>query len=96
MMGNKQTIQIAPEENNVTEKITTVVEHESPDAVIADLEQKGYEKAAEILPTMLIGNNEKVKDVGDQLMSFMSSGAEDFEKRTGRKMTYGEMRAAWG
>jgi hypothetical protein len=84
-MEKKQTTQIAPEEN-------TVKTVESPDAVIADLEKKGYEKAAEVLPGIIVGN----KDAGDQLMSFMSSGAEDFEKRTGRKMTYGEMRAAWG
>jgi len=92
MMGNKQTIQIVPHENT----IKPVVNHESPDAVIADLEQKGYEKAVEILPSIIIGNNEKVKDVGDKLISFMSAGADDFEKRTGRKMSYAEMRAAWG
>lgn len=84
-MENEQKTQITPEEN-------TVKTLESPDAVIADLEKKGYEKATEVLPSMLVGN----KDAGDKLMSFMSAGADDFEKRTGRKMTYGEMRAAWG
>lgn len=32
----------------------------------------------------------------DTLMSFMKNGTDEFKERTGRTMTYAEMRAAWG
>lgn len=64
--------------------------YESSQSVIADLEKKGYE--------LITGKSDKkpVQDVGQKLMNFMQDGAKDFEQRTGRKMTYAEMRAAWG
>lgn len=30
------------------------------------------------------------------LMSIMSNGSKEFKKKTGRRMTYSEMREAWG
>jgi len=64
--------------------------YELSQSVIADLEKKGYELITGKL------NKEPVQDVGQKLMNFMQDGAKDFEQRTGRKMTYAEMRAAWG
>jgi hypothetical protein len=64
--------------------------YESSQCVIADLEQKGYELITRK------SDKEPVQDVGQKLMNFMQDGAKDFEQRTGRKMTYAEMRAAWG
>lgn len=74
-----------PKQDDKTKKL------EKPESVILELEQKGYVEAAKILPNILTDNK-----AGEKLISFMTEGANDFEKRTGRKMTYSEMRAAWG
>ena len=72
--------------------------YESSDSVIADLEKKGYEQAVKAASIILDTNtkNENVQDTGKILMNFMQDGAKEFEERTGRKMSYAEMRAAWG
>ena len=36
------------------------------------------------------------EDAGDVLQSIMKSGADEFQQKTGRNMSYDEMRAAWG
>jgi len=68
---------------------TAKSEKEDPNAVIKDLESQQ-------LPVIQKAMATPVNQAGDILMGFMSNGAKDFEKRTGRPMTYGEMRAAWG
>lgn len=35
-------------------------------------------------------------DLGDALIAIMTDGAKEFEQKTGRKMSYAEMRAAYG
>jgi hypothetical protein len=74
-----------------------IVCRERPETVIHDLEQRGYVEAVKASPNVLITNDvEKMKDVSNHLIGFMTAGANEFEERTGRKMTYAEMRAAWG
>ncbi len=41
-------------------------------------------------------NEEEIKKLGDSLMSIITDGAKEFEKKTGRPMTYAEMRYAYG
>ena len=72
--------------------------YEASESVIADLEKKGYEQAVKAAPIIVDTNAkmETVQDAGQILMNFMQDGAKEFEERTGRKMSYAEMRAAWG
>ena len=70
---------------------------ESAHSVIADLEKKGYEQAAKAAPVILTAKDSaKVEEAGQTLIRFMTDGSKEFEERTGRPMTYAEMRAAWG
>lgn len=41
-------------------------------------------------------NKEEMQKLGDSLMSIITNGAKEFEKKTGRPMSYAEMRYAYG
>lgn len=58
---------------------------ETPESVINDLEKRGH--------TYIETNGGG--SIND-LMQHMKNGVEEFEKKTGKPMTYAEMRAAWG
>ena len=60
---------------------------EKPDDVIRDLEERQIPVIKESLQST---------NPAGKLMDFMTSGADEFKKRTGRDMTYAEMRSAWG
>ena len=60
---------------------------EKPDDVIRDLEERQ-------IP--VIKEASQSSNHSDTLMNFMKNGADEFKERTGRTMTYAEMRAAWG
>ena len=64
-------------------------EKEDSNAVIKDLESQQIVVIQKAISS-------PVSQAGNILMDFMSNGSKEFEKRTGRPMTYGEMRAAWG
>jgi len=59
--------------------------------VIRELEDKGIQKAVEALKS-----TESVDKVQESLLNFMKNGSQEFKERTGRQMSYSEMRAAWG
>lgn len=46
--------------------------------------------------TMTDENKEAMEKIGDNLISIITDGAKEFEKKTGRPMTYAEMRYAYG
>jgi hypothetical protein len=62
---------------------------EDPNAVIKDLESQQ-------IPVIKESKTKSISAATDLITNFMSNGTKEFEKRTGRPMTYGEMRAAWG
>jgi vacuolar-type H+-ATPase subunit F/Vma7 len=64
---------------------------EDIDEVIRELEDKGIQKAVEALKS-----TESVDKVQESLLNFMKNGSQEFKERTGRQMSYSEMRAAWG
>ena len=64
---------------------------EDIDEVIRELEDKGVQKAVESLKS-----SESLDKVQESLLNFMKNGSEEFKERTGRQMSYSEMRAAWG
>ena len=73
---------------NITEK------KESVEDIMKDLEQKVNPKSIQegiaSLATAI-----KTKDASN-LLAPMQQGAEEFKERTGRNMTYSEMRMMWG
>jgi hypothetical protein len=62
--------------------------------LINKLEQDGYDKL-KTLDQMLPANATN-KDIGDALVNIMQTGFDEFKEKTGRTMTYSEMRAAYG
>lgn len=52
------------------------------------------EKKVSQLNTSL--NNHKKEDVGNLLLNIIQTGANDFKEKTGRSMTYAEMREMFG
>jgi len=64
--------------------------------LINQLEQDGYDKLNKLRRGETIPANATNEDIGDALLNIIKSGANDFEKKTGRRMTYAEMRYAYG
>jgi hypothetical protein len=62
--------------------------------LIKNLEQDGYDKLKNLGETL--PSNATTESIGNALVNIMQSGADEFKKKTGRNMTYSEMRAAWG
>jgi hypothetical protein len=60
--------------------------------LIKKLEKEGMEKTAEL-------NSKEIDDSDkmiDELTKIMANGNKEFKEKTGRNMTYAEMRAAYG
>jgi hypothetical protein len=66
--------------------------YENSQTVINDLEKKGETQVKDLMT----GKTSSVEDIGKSLMSIIENGANEYEKRTGQKMSYAEMRAAYG
>ena len=79
-----------PETEQPMERINT--EYDSQ--LINKLEQDGYAKLKNLGQTLPA--NSTNKDLGDALINIIKSGADEFKEKTGRTMTYAEMRAAYG
>ncbi len=74
------------------------------DAIMRDIERKTEHKLQHILaPVATASTGKKMEfiasqghDLGDKLIGIMSAGAEEFKSKTGRNMTYSEMRSMYG
>ena len=80
--------------------------------VLDELDQKGFESLQKVLIENPVGtdmlakkigkcassdkNKEEMQKLGNSLMSIITDGAKEFEQKTGRPMTYAEMRYAYG
>ena len=64
---------------------------ENSDDVVRDLEQRQNIVIKEVLQS-----NTPLVQSANTLVDFMKNGSEEFKERTGRNMTYSEIRAAWG
>lgn len=78
----------APSPSVIIPKTSVITELD----VIADLEQRGEQVAKEVITD----KNMRIETAQEKLLNVMSNGAKEFEQRIGRKMTYAEMREAWG
>ena len=82
---------IVPDEDIIN---TTAMETAAMDenSVIDELEQKGYQQLDHVLQQP----HQNMDDLGKSLISIIQNGANEFQEKTGRPMTYLEMRAAYG
>lgn len=73
-------------------------------AIMLELEKKAEIQVAELMSPVANKNpltkmafiGGQGKDFGSALTSIMSAGATEFQEKTGRPMTYSEMRAMYG
>lgn len=71
----------------------TVIEIKNDEEIIEiinNIEQEGYEKLGKLK------KNVKSENLGEELMNIIQSGADKFKEKTGRPMSYAEMRSAYG
>jgi len=68
-------------------------EKEDATKVIKELEANGTEKAKEIL---INSKNQTIEETQKSFVDLLLNGANKFKERTGREMTYAEMREAFG
>ena len=74
------------------------------DTIMRDIEKKTDQKLQNILaPVATASTGKKMEfiasqghDLGDKLIGIMSAGADEFKAKTGRNMTYSEMRSMYG
>lgn len=76
------------------------------DKIMRELEKKAEIQVAQLMYPVANGNpieklafiysQSKTQYFGDKLVSIMSQGANEFQEKTGRPMTYSEMRAMYG
>ena len=74
------------------------------DTIMRDIEKQTEQKLQNILaPVATASTRQKMEfiasqghDLGDKLIGIMSSGADEFKAKTGRDMTYSEMRSMYG
>jgi hypothetical protein len=70
--------------------------YENSEDVIRELEEQGITKVKQIFSPSNVNDIENPGKIEHTLIDIISSGADDFKQRTGRPMTYAEMRAAYG
>ena len=78
--------------NTQSEPSTLCCGEESSKSVIDDLEKRGEQVVKEVITDKTLS----IETAQKKLLDVISNGAKEFEQRTGRKMSYSEMRAAWG
>ena len=91
-------------DNTTTSNIMPMSSDPTTNAIMLELEKKAEIQVAELMSPVANKNPiEKMafigaqgKDFGSALTSIMSAGATEFQEKTGRPMTYSEMRAMYG
>jgi hypothetical protein len=68
---------------------TSNTDKDTVKTLLKELEKEGIQKTADIIK----GSNENTTAV---LLDIMKKGSDTFTEKTGRNMTYSEMRQAWG
>ena len=78
-----------PEDNSKPQDNSKPVVVESLETIMKDLEAK-------VNPKTMAEGIARLQTNSASILGPMEAGAKEFEQRTGRSMTYGEMRAMWG
>ena len=83
---------------NTNATSTSTIEH-----ILREIEVKTEKKIVDayktgklVNPITSKPNSKKMEEMNDITQNIMQNGAKEFEEKTGRNMSYGEMRAAWG
>jgi UDP-N-acetylglucosamine diphosphorylase/glucosamine-1-phosphate N-acetyltransferase len=79
-------------ENPLTQDTTTTTQHIDVNKLIKKLEKEGMEKTVELNSKEIDDPNKMIQE----LTKIMTDGDKEFKEKTGRNMTYAEMRAAYG
>ena len=93
MSGPKQK-EVQPEVPSETAQVPTVEEQPHIELLMKKLENESMEKLEALKNAE--NNNTTNIPLDKALKNIIQSGADEFEKQTGRKMTYGEMREMYG
>ena len=97
MSGPKQKevqSEVSTEVPSETAQVPTVEEQPHIELLMKKLENESMEKLEALKNAE--NNNTTNIPLDKALENIMQSGADEFEKQTGRKMTYGEMREMYG
>jgi len=62
----------------------------------AKIEADSEKKVSQLNTTNTSLNNHRKEDVGNLLLNIIQTGANEFKEKTGRNMTYSEMREMFG
>jgi len=96
----EQCCHLYDENGNLIQPIAeTKIPFQNTDSNIKNIEQimkKLEDEGTQVAINSLKDTTSNSTETADKLLSFMSDGAKRFEKETGRRMTYSEMRAMWG
>ena len=83
-----------------TEKKTLELLKSSDGKTLTNFVEKKTKESVGVLPKIDessdASNNVIGDDFGKKLMEIMGEGEKEFQNRTGRRMTYGEMRSMYG
>ena len=93
--------------SNTTQSTTMPLSSDpTTDKIMRELELKAEIQVAQLMSPVanknpiekvaFVATQSKTTDFGDKLLSIMSEGADEFQAKTGRPMTYSEMRAMYG
>jgi hypothetical protein len=92
--------------NNNNEKLTTSTKRryrrnkinkgEQIEKIMAKIEADAEKKVINLNKTIKSIDDFKKPEIGDLLINIMKSGSDEFKEKTGRNMTYSEMREMFG
>ena len=75
----------------------------TPEQVLREIEAKtekqivdAYKSGKLVNPISASKDAKKMEEMNDITQNIMQNGAKEFQEKTGRNMSYAEMRAAWG
>ena len=74
---------------------TSNTDNDTVKPLLKELEKEGIQKTAEIIKGSN-GSKESNENTTAALLDIMKKGSDTFTEKTGRNMTYFEMRQAWG
>jgi len=80
------------DKTNTTSPAETTTNNDTVKTLLKELEKEGAQKTASII----IGSNGINDNITTALLDIMKEGSDTFLEKTGRNMTYSEMRQAWG
>lgn len=99
-VNEKVNPMIIENKNKNDYSVEAAAEDEKVKNIIEELEQDGYKKLGELNKKFMTSTVDDLKKEQNtyavSLLSIIKDGTNEFEKKTGRQMTYAEMRSVYG